>query len=152
VDEPDADGVELELEPEGVELLDEPEDGVALEPDALPLEDVSDELLGVLLLELEALGVLGVVLELLLELGELGVALEPLLDEELGGVLGVVVLELEDDGDDGVVVVLEDEDDGEVAPLPESGPRLQPYRPVTATAMGRTTKAVFLIKLMVGLL
>jgi hypothetical protein len=146
VDEPEADGVELELEPDGVELLEEPEadgveleldDGVALEPDALPLEDVSVELLGVLLLELLLEGELGLVEELLL----------------LGGVLGVVVLELEEDGDDGVVVVLDPEDeDGALAPLPESGPRLHPYRPVTATAMGRTTNAVFLIKLMVGLL
>ena len=138
---------------DGVELDDEEDDGVLLEDDGLALEPLVDESL---LLELE----LGGVALLLLELG--GVVL---LELELLGlvVLGLVLMdpELEPLLEDGLVgvdllpMVVELElDDGEVAsreaPVLEPGPLLQPYRLPTATAIGRTTSAVFFRILMDG--
>jgi hypothetical protein len=148
--------VSLEL-PELDGVLLEPELGVELELESL-LEDLSLEELGVLLEP-----ALGVLLE---ELLELGLVEEPLLGEELellepdiedGGVPEAPEDE-DEDGLDGEVegeVVLDEDDPAEDlsverdAPGPPA-PLSQPYRPLTATAMGITTNAVFFSKLIGG--
>lgn len=118
--------VELPLLLAPAELL-----GEALElEEAPPLADLSVVELGVELDEDD-------------ELGELGlVDMEPEAEPELDGLLLVPDEEVEPDGEDGVVAErLED------APVVEPGPRSQPYRPLTARAIGTTTRAVFLSKL-----
>lgn len=133
---------------DGVALDDEEDEGVLLEDDGLALEPLVDESLllelelGVLLLELGGVALLE--LELLLGLVVLGLVvlglalmdpeLEPLLEDGLGVDLLPMVVELE--LDDGEVASRE-------APVLEPGPLLQPYRLPTATAIGRTTNAVF---------
>jgi hypothetical protein len=131
------DGVALLLLDDGV-LLDE-DDGLALDDGLLVSDDEEDEdglVLEPLALEPE-LGVDGVVL------------LEPeaeLLGLELLG-LEPIELELEPLGLDLLGLVdepeLEVDEPGALAPRFASGPLLQPYRLVTATAIGRTTTAVF---------
>jgi hypothetical protein len=140
-------------------LLDDP-DGLLLEPlgeaeELLPLEDVSlEEELG---LELEPLELGGVLLEELLELGELELGLdglvldepEPDMEPELDGELLEPDEEAEPEGDDGEELL--DDAPFEAPPL-LLPPRSQPYRPPTATAIGRRTNADFLSKLILGLL
>ncbi len=142
LDELEAAGAPLELPEDGLvlELLDD--DGVALDPEALPLAGWSDEPGVELELEDEVLGVAGV-------------ALEPeLLDWSFFSTSIVVELEDEPEGFDidpeGEVLEPDDEDElgGVEAPRGAVSVRLQPYRPLTARAMGRTTKAVFFIRLM----
>ena len=119
--------------------------GAALLP---PLEDVS--------LEDDELGVEGVALDEELELGlegADGVALEEL--EEPDGEDGELLEpdaepDMEPDGEDGVVLLEDDEPVGDLsraAPGPVLAFLSQPYRLVTATAIGSTTNAVFLSKL-----
>jgi hypothetical protein len=92
--------------------------------------------------------------------------------EELGGVLELGELELglegdalpdiepdpdaedEPDGEDGVVADDEDEpvEDRSRAALGPLALRSQPYRPLTATAIGRTTRAALFSKLICKLL
>jgi hypothetical protein len=144
------------LELDGALLDPELELGVLAEPLPEPLLLSLDEELGVL--------ELGVLLEEL-ELG-LGVEAEPDIEEDDDGLDGEVLepdedddgldgelLEPDDDGLEGEV--LEDEDPAEdLSPerdAPGPPPVLsQPYRPLTATAMGITTNAVFLSKLIEG--
>jgi hypothetical protein len=117
--------------------------GAALLP---PLEDVSledDE---------PELGVDGVALDEELELGLEGVALEELEPDGEDGELLEPDAEpdMEPDGEDGAVLLEDDEPVGDlsrVAPGPVLEFLSQPYRPVTATAIGSTTNAVFLSKL-----
>jgi hypothetical protein len=115
---------------------EEPElDGVSLEDEELD-EPAPDD--GGFIVTLGAT----VVLELELDGGVAGVVLDPELELELGGVpLGALLeLALEDPGAPGagrsLSMVVDDEDD---APRFASGPRSQPYRPPTATAMGTRT-------------
>jgi hypothetical protein len=137
-------------------LLEEPDGLLLLEPlgeaeEPLPLEDESlEDELG---LELEPLE-LGVLLDELLELGELELGLdglvleepEPDMEPELDGELLEPDEEAEPDGEEGELLL--DEAPREAPPL--LPPRSQPYRPPTATAMGRRTNADFLSKLIWG--
>ena len=115
------DGVALLLDDGLEELLSDEEDGLVLEPLALEPELGVD---GVALLELDELGLV------LLGLDPIELELEPEL-------LGLDLLGLVDEPE------LEVDEPGELAPRFASGPLLQPYRLVTATAIGRTTTAVF---------
>ena len=97
----------------------------------------------------------------LLGLLELGLLDAPLL--ELGGVAELDELELGLDGDLSIELELEDEPDGEDgvvaeedddpvedrsrAPGPVFGPLSQPYRPLTATAIGSAINAALFSKL-----
>jgi hypothetical protein len=143
-----------------LELL-APELGAALLPLALP-DPLEESLEDGLLDEPE----LGVEDEDELELGELelGLGVEDELELELGELeLGVLAEPDIEPDDEGVLLEPEDEDDGELGDVLEDdepaddlsperdapGPPAlsQPYRPLTATAMGITTKAVFFSKL-----
>ena len=157
--------VSLELlELDGAVLDPELELGVLAEPlsEPLLLDESLDEDFGVL--------GLGVLLLEELELGvedepELGVEAEPDIEEDDDGVDGVLLEpDEDDDGLDGVLLepdedgldgeVLDDEDPAEDLSPERDAPGLpvlsQPYRPPTATAMGITTNAVFLSKLIEG--
>lgn len=113
-----------------------------------PLADVS--------LDEDELGVEGVALDEELELGLEGAdgvaALEELEPDGEDGALLEPDAEpdMEPDGEDGVVLLEDDEPVGDLsraAPGPVLAFLSQPYRLVTATAIGSTTKAVFLSKL-----
>jgi len=153
--------VELELdellspEADGVELLLLPEDDGVLEDDGLLLDEEDDEglaeepLLGVsddeeLELELGALE-LGVELELELLLGGVELGLELIEPEPDIEPLGLDLLGLVDEPE-----LLLELPAGDDAPRLASGPLLQPYKLVTATAIGRTITAVFLRILICG--
>jgi hypothetical protein len=129
-------------DPDGLLLLELGED-----EEPLPLEDVSlEDELG---LELEPLELGGVLLDELLELGLEGLVLdepEPDMEPELDGELLEPDEEAEPDGDDGEELL----DDAPLEAPPLLPPRSQPYRPPTATAIGRRTNADFLSKLILG--
>ena len=81
---------------------------------------------------------------------------EPDIELELDG--GVLVPEEDDaepEGEDGRVLLEDDdplEERSRVAPGPVLEPLSQPYRPLTATAIGRRTKADFFNRLIWKLL
>jgi hypothetical protein len=138
--DPDApDGLLLELGEEELLLpLDdlslEEELGLELEP--LELGGVADELLLELGLELDGLELDGLVLE----------EPEPDIEPELDGELLEPDDEAEPDGEEGELLL----DDEPLEAPPLLPPRSQPYRPPTATAIGRRTNADFLSKLIWG--